>query len=331
MNTTTTPQLSALVDRWVERGLITREQADAMLADTGAEPLGAAPPARSEEAPAATAPARPTGPSIVVEALGYLGGVIVVIAVGLIVGNIWDSLEVAARIGFAAAVTVVLLAAGLATPATRSDAASRLRAVLWAGSMAALAFALGLFFSDVVEWQDERIAVGTGAVVTLAAAGLWALHRTAVQHAVTFVALVVTAASAAALWLPDDVNGPELAVWGVSLVWGVLAYVGTIRSKDAGLVLGSLGLAFGSMLLVFEGLWTVVSLVSVAAIIALAVLERRMALLGIGAIATFVTLPRAMEYWFPGMLAAALALLVAGLGLVGVAVWIARHHGPPEA
>jgi hypothetical protein len=70
--------------------------------------------------------AAPRGRSLVTEAVGYLGGVIVVVALGLITGQFWPSLPTSTRLALAGGVTVVLLAAGWAVPGRSGGPGRRL-------------------------------------------------------------------------------------------------------------------------------------------------------------------------------------------------------------
>jgi hypothetical protein len=69
-----------LLDRWVERGLIRREQVDHIRVEEGWEP--------AQPTSVAVAAAGPHG-SLIVEALGYLGGVLIVVAASLIANWYW--------------------------------------------------------------------------------------------------------------------------------------------------------------------------------------------------------------------------------------------------
>ena len=336
MNTTTSPDLSALVDRWVERGIISPDQAEQIRDDIGA------PPATPAGVPTGTEPwalARPPepgtpvtaqqvapleGPSTVVEALGYLGGLIAVIALGLIVGNVWESLPVGARIGLGAVVCLVLLGAGAAVPAERTDAAHRLRAVLWAAATLAFSATTALLLAEGLDRSDDWVPAVVAGATTVFAAALWRLHPTVLQHAVTFAAGLVTVATTVAVFAEDTFWPTALAVWVGGLLWAVLSHFEIIRPRGVGLFLGSAGLVVGSMMLQEQSWGSGVALATVAAIVGVAVLERRMSLLAVGAAGTLSVLPQAMGTWFGGMLAPALALLVAGLGLVATAVYIAR-------
>ena len=70
--------LPGLLQGWVGLGLITRAQADRILAAERGEPVA---PAR-----------RPA--SVLAEALGYVGGVLILVATAVLVGRFWAELGV---------------------------------------------------------------------------------------------------------------------------------------------------------------------------------------------------------------------------------------------
>ena len=82
------PALPELVGRWVAAGIITEEQAQRIRAD-----LATMPPQQSR------------GSSLVAEALGYLGGVVVLVGLSFVVGWFWEDLTSQARVGVAGAIS----------------------------------------------------------------------------------------------------------------------------------------------------------------------------------------------------------------------------------
>ena len=74
--------LAAQLQRWTTDGLLTQEQATAILAAERARLPGPAPPAR---------PARPA--SVMVELLGYLGGTLAIVGAGLLAARFWPDLD----------------------------------------------------------------------------------------------------------------------------------------------------------------------------------------------------------------------------------------------
>lgn len=70
--------LSDVLQEWVDAGLITNEQSGA-IRQHEAKP-------HERRAALTLAPSPAIGPSLVVEALGYLGGVVMVVGAGILVG-----------------------------------------------------------------------------------------------------------------------------------------------------------------------------------------------------------------------------------------------------
>src|SRR5687767_1626683 len=123
--------LTERLDRWVRAGLISDEQAERILA------------AERETAGPATHLGGPRQVSPVAEGLGYVGGVLVVVAAVTIAGRYWTAIGVPGRVAIALGAAVLLLVIGAAVPQT-SGAGRRLRAVSWALSVVALGFGIGL-------------------------------------------------------------------------------------------------------------------------------------------------------------------------------------------
>jgi len=114
--------LDELLGRWVAEGWIEAGQAARIRAGEAARAQAAAPGGMAVPAPAES----PRRAPLVVEALGYLGGVIAIVAGVVAVDQLWPGIPTGAELAFAAAGTVVraadvvalqraLAAAGLAS------------------------------------------------------------------------------------------------------------------------------------------------------------------------------------------------------------------------
>jgi len=313
------PDVSKLVDRWVANGIITPDQADRIRTDLAT--LG------PDAGPASTS--RPV--SLVAEGLGYLGGVIVVVGLGLVLGMSWERLTDAAKVGVAAAVMVALTMAGALVPTGRlGPTGARLQAVLWTGASIALAAALGLTGSDLLQWRDDDLTMllASGGTAVMSASA-WAVSRHVLQHLSTVAALLVaawsgtTAATDSAVW-------SSFAVWGVGVVWFVMAQPGIVPRR-AGSVSGAIGATIGGILMFSQEWGSMFALGTVIALVAVAVLRRDLAVLGVGSVGTLITLPIAVDEYFPGVLPAALSLVVGGLALVVIAIATARRRRDPSS
>jgi hypothetical protein len=307
------PAVPELVGRWVAAGIITEEQAERIRAD-----LATLPPQQSR------------GASLVAEALGYLGGVIVLVGLSFVISWFWEDLSAQARVGVAGAIAVALVAAGAFVPG-RAGATARLRGVLWLGGLVATFACLGLAADDLIGWDDERIVLTAGAGTSVLAAVLWAFHRHLLQQLGLISALTITAWAGTTL-ATDSYMWSSLAVWGVGVVWFVLSLPAIVPQRSGG-VLGAIGAVLGGLMMIGEENWgPLFALGTVIALVITAVMRRELGVLGVGSVGTLIALPFAVEEYFPGELQAALSLVVAGLALVATGVYVARRRrGTPTS
>jgi hypothetical protein len=323
--------LPALLDHWLAVGVITPEQAARMRADVAQ--LGPPPPT--------TLPAPPyeEGPraSLAVEALGYLGSVLVVVASLLLASKYWDELSTVGHLVVVGAAAVTLLLAGFAVPQRLGPAGLRMHAVLWLGGTVCTAGFLSLFGDEVLGWYEEDLALLVFAGTTVLAAMLWWRLPSSLQQAAVFVGLAGTAAAAAAQFHAGEAELPGIALWGVGATWFLLGWGGDVKPRPTALLLAGVGLMVGPGMTMPADGGIVLALTTTAALVTLAVLARDLLVLALGAWGALQFLPIALNEWFPGEVAAAVALLVAGGLLIAAAIWIARRRdtrpaggGPPS-
>jgi hypothetical protein len=313
--------LTSLLETWVADQIITPEQADLILVrgDVAVQ----APPAAQERPPERS--------SLVIEALGYLGGVIILVASILIASLYWDQVGTAARLVIVGGVAALLLAAGFAVPERLKDVGTRFRSVVWLLSTGAFSGFMGLLGADALDLAAKDVFLLTSSGVAAYAAGLWLIGRTLVQQLAMMVAVMLTAA---ALTNALDVSYalPGFAVWGVALIWLLLGWGGLLEPSRLVMVFGAAGMFVGAMTTIPTHAGIVLALATAAAVVATAVLFRDLMLLAVGALGTLQVLPASVIELFPGDLAAPIALLVVGALLVGAGLFIARRrHTQPEA
>jgi hypothetical protein len=312
--------LGTQIDDWVAEGIITEAQA-ARIRER-ATGLAVRPRERvPQQAPDRSAELR----SYAVEALGYLGGLLVVIAATLLANLYWSDLGVGARLGVLGGAAAGLVVAGLLAPADRGDAWSRLRSVLWAGATVAVAGFAAVFADEVLEWRESDMALAVSGTATVVAALLWLAHPVALQQVALMVGAMLTAGTA----MDQVVDGDwaiGIGIWSVGLAWLVLGWTERLRPRAMAMPLGALGMVFGASATMTYDAGIVLALVTVAAVVLMAVLARELPMLGAGAIGTLMIVPRAVDEWFPGELTAPFVLLAVGGGLVVLAVWIARSR-----
>lgn len=309
------PDLTSLVDRWVTTGIITPEQAQRIRADLAT--VGAS-------------TSRPV--SLVAEGLGYLGGVIVVVGLALVLGMSWDTLTPAGKVGVAGGVWLALAVAGALIPAKRlGGTGARLRAVLWTGAAVAAFAGLALTSDELLQLTDDDLAllISSGGAAAMSA-GAWAFSRHVLQQASTVLWTAIAGWAGVAM-ATDAGMWPSFTVWAIGVVWFLLALPDILPQRSGG-VLGAITATIGGLMMFGEQEWgPVFALATVVALVATAVARRDLPVLGVGSVGTLIALPLTVEEYFPGMLPAALSLVVGGLALVVIAVLTARRRTTPAA
>jgi Predicted membrane protein (DUF2157) len=309
-------ELDRRVSRWVEAGVIGPEQAEAILALEALEGPG------PDRDPAGRRRA------VVIEVLGYLGGVLALVAGFALGAESWDRLGHWGRVGVLAVVTGVLLAAGWRLRGSGGRGLPRLASVLWLGAVAGFAGLLAVLLDGDSSGAlgDRSLWVAAGALGL--AAGLYLLERRVLQQVALFAALVATMVAGGQRlgWSWETVEGYGLLVLGAA--WLELGRRGLVAPRRTSEALGSLALLSGPEALDAGGagpgdwgLWLGLGL-AVALIVAGSALRRNVPL-GIGAAGMVAFLGQvAGEHWRD--LGAPLAILLVGLGLVAAAVVVAR-------
>ena len=321
MSSRATP-LDVLLRRWVEGDLITAKQAAAIRSVERvdrvvpvAEPLSV--PRASEHTP------------LVIEALGYLGGVVILIAAALVTGQFWPEISTNVRLGLAVVATLALVGTGLALPCRADDVhgpVRRLVAVLLALGTGGVAASLALVGNEVADWSAKDTALLASAGAAVVAAGLWRLRPSLVQQAVTVTALLVAAATATA-HIDGHSSLPGLAVWAGGFVWLLLGWGDWLEPRRAVVPLGAAGMLAGAVMGFGSDSGIALGLLTTVGLALAAVAVRDLLLLAVAAVGAFLVLPAAVNTWFPGSLAAPVALLLIGVLLVAAAFRIARGRG----
>jgi hypothetical protein len=315
------PSLSDVLEDWVDVGLITDEQSRA-IRQHEAQP-------HERRADLSLAPAPESGPSLVVEALGYLGGIVMLVGAGILTGMYWADLSVAPRLILIGATALAMVGAGFAVSDRLGDAAGRLRSVLWALGVAATAGFFGVFSTEVLNRYDEHALVVVGPCTAVVAGLLWWLRPTSLQQLGLFVPTTVAAVAVGLELSSTSSSWGGAAMWSVAMVWAALSLAGWLEPRVTGVALGMLGAVLGAMMMDAD-VGIALALATAVAAGVLALWARSLPWLGVAAVALLWTMPRAAGAWFPGTLSAALTLIVTGGALVGAAAWVARHQGRPD-
>lgn len=310
----------ALTARWVEQGLITPVQAEAIVAAETRAPTPAAP--EESRVP------------LLVEAVGYVGALLAFVAAGLVVAPYWPDWPLGVRIGITAVGALGFWFAGMSVPEA-SGSAKRLRALLWVLSTGTAAYFSGLVTAEGMDLRSELVVLTIGVGVAGESFAMWRREERPAQHLTTVVGLAMVAGSSAALvWSSQGPVG--VAIWLVGAAWLLLTWRAWVPQQLEGYALGAAATLIGS--LVVGGGWgdagPVVGLATALALGGLGIVLREALLSGFGLAGLVVFLPATLTRFFADTLGVPLVLLVTGVALVGYALGVFRHQGhggPPPA
>jgi hypothetical protein len=214
-------ELDRRVARWVEAGVIGAEQGEAILALEG-------------EGREAGGRRR----AVVAEVLGYLGGVLAVVAGFVLGAESWVQLGRWGRVGVLAAVTGALLAAGWWLRGSEGRVLPRLASFHWLGAVAGFAGLLAVLQEGRSDdaLADPSLGVAAGALVL--AAVLYALERRVLQQLALFLAVVATMVAGGHRlgWSWETVEGYGFLVLGAA--WLELGRRGLVGPRRTSEVLG---------------------------------------------------------------------------------------------
>lgn len=339
------PDLRDQLARWVAEGLINSEQASRIEATEAARAESAPTPTsahggrqadggRPAAPPLAAAEAGDAGSRVplIVEALGYLGGAMAIIAGFIAVTQLWPDIPAGAEAAFAAVASVLLGIVGAVVRTDGHPALERLESVLWLMSTACLGAFAGVLGTRIWHFSASSAALSVAAVTTVYAVVLWLQTRALLQHLAMFAGAAMTLGAGIARLDQDmPIWGSGLGVWVLSAVWGGAVYRGHIRPRTAGYLAAAVGLLVGAQMMMDIAAGHVVALTTVATLLAGGVVLRRVWLLAIGAYSVIQVVPQTAERYLPNSLAAPLAIFTAGLVLLGVALLLAQWGKFPKS
>ncbi|WP_062377579.1 DUF2157 domain-containing protein [Demequina pelophila] len=372
----TGPGIASRIEAWAQAGLIDRETAERLLGferergqmetteisspdgTTPPSPPGEAAPAAPgseasrEAAPAAPGseasreaaheapPAAPHALAVVGEIVGYLGAVLVVSAVTFLIGNAWEDLNDAARVGVVAALTIAALVAGLVTARYPTAPAQRLASALLAVTVGLTAW-LAWLSADSGGVEDPASALIAAGAATAVAAAIYAARRRALAQMALLAGILATATALYATVLDDRGMTMSLAsgltTAAIGAVWIVLSALGRLVPEKLGLVIGGLTVIYGLQTSAFDDAraWVLAAAVACAvAMIVAAITRRDVAVLIVpGGIGLLTAMPQLIEEVVEDAFATWLGVLATGVLLVVAAVWMVRDRTrrPSEA
>jgi hypothetical protein len=307
--------LAAQLQRWTTDGLLSQEQATAILTAERARLRRPAPPARPV--------------SVMVELLGYLGGVLAIISAGLLAARFWPGLPVWTRLSLVGLVAVVLWGAGALLHEQAAPALWRLRGVLWLGSSAAVAFFAGLFGAEVLKLDGEAVALLAGLVTAIHAGALWWRRPRPLQQLACLVGVAVAAGAGVAAAGGDEA-AVGLSIWAVGVLWVLLGWRGLLPPPVVALVAGAIVVLQGAQATTqrWEGAGLLFGLASAAGLLVAGTGGRRLALAVVGIAGVVMLLPATVIHFFAGTVGVPVLILLAGVVLLTITLVLLRWRQP---
>jgi len=311
----TADRLDAALDRLVDRGVLDRAQAGAVVAELAGLPQSS----------------RPGGlRRLFGEIAGYLGASFVVGATLLFLGEEWEALGRAGRFSILAAMAVILGGGGLAVrwratlPGPGDNVRRRLASTLLTGAAAAASFAAYVILERT---GQALVASVTGLVVMIVG---YLLARSALGQLGTAVAALAVYAA-----LLDLLNVEQLAALGAGMLalgalWAALAWRRLLTEHRFGLAIAVTFGLVGAQLVVADFLgYVLTALVAAICFTAYAKIREWVVLAG-GVVGATLAVPEFLYDVTDGSLGASGVMLVAGVTLLAGSLTGLRIRRTPD-
>ncbi|HEX6257600.1 MAG TPA: DUF2157 domain-containing protein [Euzebyales bacterium] len=270
---------------------------------------------------------------LVAEALGYVGGALALLSSVILIEQYWAELPPWGRVTLLAATAVGLLTAG-ALVRVRDGPLDRLRGFLWLLSAVAVGGTVAIGLTEYTALQDSELMLATGVAVAVYGVVLWLARTASLQQLVVFAAVLTAVTAGIGAAEPSWVEATGLAVWMVGMVWAWAAWVGWIRPRRTGLLIGAAAAALGPITVPDDryGWILAIGLATAGLLVAVSIPAHETVLLGLGVVGIVAYVPRIVFQYFGDTLGAPVSLLITGVVLVAVALTIARaqHRPQPE-
>jgi len=304
-------------ERWVEEGLVTSDEVEAIRAF------------EHRETPA------PAGLSIVAELAVYLGSVLALMSGAMMVGQTWETLRTGGQVAIGVAIAALGFIAGtrligLGDPGTR-----RLASFMWLIGTGGVALTTGVLVDTAGFDEPGWNVLIVGLPVVAIGAALWRNLDRPLQVLTTAVGAGLTLGGIGALLsTPPWIGG--ILVWLTAVVVGALAITQRLRPELYVLAVAAIAAMIGALMLVevSELAASIAATITAAGIVAVGLARHLVPILVVGVIAFLQSLQGLLITTLNGALAAA---VVAIAGLVVVTVVVVRstrgtkHIGGPQA
>lgn len=313
-------ELTGQIQRWLDAGIITAEQAALMRANC--EPETMAVPGDATQIQRRV--------PVIAEIAGYVGAALAVWAATFLVTEFWNNLADWAKAGLFSALAVALFTAALPLLDSKESAFLRLCGVLWAGAIVAGSGALFIVLDSIGGIDVSWTWVIVGAVASIAGGTMLRYRVGVVLHVILFAAVVTTITALLTVAGDPEPFFVGLSIWGVGLVWLLFNRADLLQPAATGLLLGGMGMLLGPFFTNagggYETITVLLGLASAASLAAAGAYAREKLLVVVGGLGVFMYVPRAMFHFFGDAMGAMFGLFVVGLLLVAAAIGFARHR-----
>lgn len=322
-------ELETRLRRWADADLIDPAQVEAILRHERAEPAGdpcpiAAGDLRRERAEPAPTSGRDL--SRLAEAVGYLGGVLVVVGIIVVLGEFWDQLQTWAHLLILGTAAVLLACAAWWAGRIVGAAPSRLASVLWVLSVVMVAIFAVVFTIEVLRIEDELGGIIVSAPTAAYATAIWVLRRRSLEQVAAFTALFALLLSLLAQVPRIEPEAFALYSWSFGLVWLLLAWAGPVEPRRVGYALGALVALGGAQGLTVAATTSgqILGLATAGGLLAVSLPLGSVVLLAIGVVGSFGFITQIVFTHFAETLGLPLVLFTVGALLIGGALLIVR-------
>lgn len=271
--------------------------------------------------------AQPRRISLLTEAIGYIGTILVLAGAFAFAQQHWSDITEGGRFAILAVATAVFLGIGGFVLSSTEPALRRLAAVTWSVSVAAFAGSAGMvnvMLDTTGKTPFLTIATSTAAYAVI----LWLLSRHGVQQAVAFGASCVGVASIVN-YLIADASGWMIVVplWAMGVIWAASGWWRRVTPWFVAFPLGLLvALIAPATIDQPSGLRFGLGIATATTVMALAVVAKVPPALAMGSVAELGYVIGAVTYYFGDTLGVPASLAISGLLILVMAAAAARWH-----
>ncbi len=320
--------LADVLERAVAAGAISAAQRDAILA---LQPVSEVRPTVSE-----TGGPGPARVPAVIEAVGYLGGIFVIVGALTLASRFWRDLATGGRLTVLAVAAAALTATGVAVTDDRDPVRWRLRSFVLLLASGALTGFMVLLLLDALDVTGAAVAIVTGTAVAAHSAYLWAGRDRPAQH-LTLLGGTVAVVAGLVAWAGGEGAATGLALWALGGAWLLASLGDRLPPTLVGAALGS------GLMLVAAGMTSdesrhagaLFGLATAAALVAGGIRAEEFVVTGVGVVGSFVYLPVTLGVFFGDAIGVPAVMMVSGLGLLGLTVVLLQRRAqagprPPQ-